>query len=128
MREAHPIDGIMPMPFGMIEDPVSDAERMDVAGTCIEDLALPMPALVDRVDDKVSRAYGGWPDRLYVVDKDGKIAYAGDKGPRGFDPDGWEKAIITEKARQAAGGTGGKQPDPPPGEPGSKPSPSGNGG
>lgn len=41
---------------------------------------------MDSMDDKTEKAYQGWPDRLYVVGKDGKIAYAGDKGPRGFDP------------------------------------------
>jgi hypothetical protein len=102
VREAHPIDGKMPSTFGMVEDPISDAERLMVAGTCMEALDLPMPALVDRVDDKVSAAYGGWPDRLYLVGKDGRIAYAGARGPQGFDPDGWAKAIEAERARIAA--------------------------
>ncbi len=102
VREAHPIDGKMPGTFGLVEDPVTDAERLDVAGTCVEELDLPMPALVDRVDDKVGKAYGGWPDRLYLVGKDGKVAYAGARGPQGFDPDAWEKAIVAEKERSTA--------------------------
>jgi hypothetical protein len=102
VREAHPLDGKMPGTFGLVEDPINDQERLDVAGTCVEELDLPMPALVDRIDDKVSKAYGGWPDRLYLVGKDGKIAYAGDRGPQGFDPDAWAKAIVAEKARIAA--------------------------
>lgn len=102
MREAHPIDGTMPSPFGLVEDPISDAERIDVAHTCVEDLELAMPTLVDRVDDKVSRAYGAWPDRLYLIGKDGKVAYAGAQGPKGFDPDAWAAAIVAEKAKLAA--------------------------
>lgn len=101
MREAHPIDGSAPSTFGLIEDPLDDGERARVAGTCVEDLQLPMPALVDRIDDKVGLAYAGWPDRLFLVGKDGKIAYAGERGPRGFDPDGWAKAIAAEVARVA---------------------------
>ena len=31
-------------------------------------------------------AYTGWPDRLYVVDRDGKIALKSDAGPYGFKP------------------------------------------
>jgi len=81
----------------MVEDPITDGERALVAGTCVKDLKLPMPALIDRVDDKVGKAYSGWPDRLYLIGKDGKIAYAGKRGPFGFDPAGWEKAIIAEK-------------------------------
>lgn len=102
MREAHPIDGKMPSAFGLVEDPITDGERLDVAGKCVEELDLPMPALVDRIDDKVSKAYGGWPDRLYVIGKDGKVVFAGARGPQGFDPEAWQRAIVAEKARPAA--------------------------
>lgn len=101
MREAHPLDGKMPSPFGLVEDPITDVERADVAGTCREKLDLPMPTLVDRVDDKVSRAYAGWPDRLYLVGKDGKIAFAGGPGPQGFEPEAWAEAIAAEKKKIA---------------------------
>ena len=114
MREAHPIDGKMPSGFGLIEDPIDDNERATVAGTCVKDLELPMPALVDHVDNKVQDAYGGWPDRLYVVGRDGKIAYAGARGPQGFDPAAWAAAIEAEKQRSAAetpGATGDKPPE-----------------
>jgi len=94
----------MPMPFGLVEDPIDDKERLHVAGKCVDDLDLPMPALIDGVDDKVGKAYGGWPDRLYLIGKDGKIAFAGAQGPGGFDPAAWETAIVTEKARIAEAG------------------------
>lgn len=55
-----------------------------------------MPAVVDGMDDAVNRAYQGHPDRLYLVGIDGKIQYAGERGPRGFDPDTWEQAIEQE--------------------------------
>jgi type I thyroxine 5'-deiodinase len=45
-----------------------------------------MPVLVDREDNKVNAAYSGWPDRLFVVGVDGKIAYKGGPGPGGFRP------------------------------------------
>jgi type I thyroxine 5'-deiodinase len=38
------------------------------------------------MDDKVEKTYAAWPDRLYIVDKKGKIAYKGGKGPGGFKP------------------------------------------
>lgn len=125
MREAHPIDGSAPSTFGLIEDPIDDTERTHVASTCVEELRLPMPALVDRIDDKVGLAYAGWPDRLYLIGKDGKIAYAGERGPRGFDPDAWAKAIETETARGSKGEpprgggqkTGDHKVDEPAGEP-----------
>jgi hypothetical protein len=32
----------------------------------------------------VEQAYAAWPDRIYVVGTDGRIAYKGGPGPRGF--------------------------------------------
>ena len=51
-----------------------------------EALELTMPFLVDREDNKVNAAYAGWPDRLYVIGVDGKVAYKGGPGPGGFKP------------------------------------------
>jgi hypothetical protein len=98
IREAHALDSRAPMTFGSIEDPVDLKERTLVASKCVKDLDLPMEALVDRLDDAVNQAYGGWPDRLYLVGRDGKIAYAGGKGPAEFRPDELEKAIERELA------------------------------
>lgn len=102
VREAHAIDSAMPLPFGLVQDPVDGKERAAVAHRCSEALDLPMPILIDGIDDKVGKAYGGWPDRLYLIDKDGKVAYAGAQGPQGFDPAAWERAIVAEKERIAA--------------------------
>ena len=55
-----------------------------------------MPAVIDKIDNKANDAYSGHPDRLYLVGKDGKIAYAGGRGPRGFRPDELEDAIKDE--------------------------------
>ncbi|HEV3316454.1 MAG TPA: deiodinase-related protein, partial [Candidatus Angelobacter sp.] len=33
------------------------------------------------------RAYTGWPDRIYLIDPLGKIAYKSKAGPFGFKPD-----------------------------------------
>ena len=52
--------------------------------------------VVDGVDNAVASAYGGWPDRLYLVGRDGRIAFQGDEGPFGFKPDELERAIEQE--------------------------------
>ena len=96
VREAHAIDGSRPNGRVQIEDPVSDFERQEVASSCIANLKLPMTTVVDGVDDKVGTAYQGLPDRLYLIGKDGKIAYAGGRGPRGFQPEELEDSIIEE--------------------------------
>lgn len=96
IREAHALDSRSPSSFKMIEDPISFGERKEVAGQCVADLDMPMPAIVDRLDDEVNAAYGAWPDRLYLVGANGKIAYAGGQGPFLFNPDELEDAIATE--------------------------------
>ncbi len=81
----------------IVEDPVSLHERREVARVCMTRLALePMPALVDEIDDRVSKAYAAHPDRLYLVGRDGRIAFRGDPGPRGFIPGELEEAIRQE--------------------------------
>ena len=90
----------------MVEDPISDLERQSVAKTCMSKLELKeIPSVVDRIDDKANTAYSGWPDRLYLVGKDGKIAYAGGRGPFGFKPDELASSIRKELEKNQKQGT-----------------------
>ena len=90
IQEAHPIDGWQL--DDNVEDDVlvsstaSDEERVQVAGVCMTKLGVELPAIVDEADDRVEQAYTGWPDRLYVIDIDGRIAYKSAAGPFGFKP------------------------------------------
>jgi len=59
-------------------------------------LELDIPTLIDGLDDAVGKAYSAWPDRLYVVGADGRIAYKGKPGPFGFKPEELEVAIREE--------------------------------
>ena len=93
VREAHAMDSSLPMAFGAVEDPISDAERQSMARFSSTELGLAIPSIVDRMDDVVGKAYHGWPERLYVIGADGIVRYRGGRGPFGFDPDGWEDAI-----------------------------------
>jgi hypothetical protein len=52
-----------------------------------------MPVLVDRMDDAVSNAFAAWPERIYVVDANRRIAYTGGPGPFEFDPDEAAEAL-----------------------------------
>ena len=53
-----------------------------------------MPLLVDTIDNAVGEAYSGFPDRLYIIDRAGRVAYKGGRGPVGFDPRGMEQALL----------------------------------
>lgn len=83
-----------------VREPRSDTERAAVAERCRLHLGISIPLVVDSIDNVVARAYGAWPDRLYLVGKDGTIAYRGKSGPSGFRPDELELAIETELTRQ----------------------------
>ena len=67
--------------------PTSFGARQEIAQQCSIALSLTMPCVVDDMDNTVDIAYAGWPERLFVVDADGYIAYAGGQGPFNFEPD-----------------------------------------
>ena len=76
-----------------VKQPKTEGERREVARTCATKLKISIPIVVDGLDNAVDKAYGGWPVRMYVVGKDGKIAYQGKRGPRGFKPKEGEEAL-----------------------------------
>ena len=51
---------------------------------CATNLHVELPAVVDTMDNATERAYTGWPDRIYVVDTAGDVAYKSEAGPFGF--------------------------------------------
>ena len=77
----------------VFRNPRSDEERIKVADSCVRNLGIRMPALIDGIDNKVEQAYTAWPDRLYLIDKDGRVAFKSKPGPFGFHPAGREEAI-----------------------------------
>lgn len=93
IREAHAKDG--PRPFRGIEvlEPKDFSQRLGVAKTCQADLGLKLPMLIDDMKNSTDAAYSAMPDRLFLIDRKGKIAYRGDRGPRGFLPSELEAAI-----------------------------------
>jgi hypothetical protein len=99
-REAHAADSARPA-MKEVEQPVSTEERRGVAIEFLDEMELKIPALLDNIDDKTATDYASLPDRLYLVGKDGKIAYAGEKGPRGFKIDELEQAITDEVGGKA---------------------------
>ena len=69
------------------------AERQEVANSCVRKLHIRIPALIDGIENRVEQQYTGWPDRLFVVGRDGRIRYKSEAGPFGFDPKKLELAL-----------------------------------
>jgi hypothetical protein len=100
VREAHPTDGLQMeqnVEEGiLLPSPKSLEEKQGHALMCVRDLNIKFTALVDNMDNKVEQAYTAWPIRLYLVGKDGRIAWKGKPGPDGFLPA--ELAVAIEEA------------------------------
>ena len=77
----------------VFQDPRTDAERNAIANSCVRKLGIQFPALVDGLDNTVERQYTGWPDRMYLIDRDGRVVYKSDPGPFGFHPAELEAAL-----------------------------------
>ena len=94
-----------------VAQPKDKAGRTAVAAECRERLEMSMPMMVDSLDDRVGNAYSGMPDRLYVIDRDGKVAFQSGRGPFWFNPREMEQALImtlldeTRAITEAAGGS-----------------------
>ena len=69
-----------------VASPKTLAERCAVEGTCATKLALRIPAIIDNLANSTEEAYTAWPDRLYVIDAEGRVAYKSNPGPFGFKP------------------------------------------
>ena len=59
------------------------ATRTQFAAVCQRTAQLAMPMAIDTIDNKVGMAYAGWPNRMVVVGKGGKVIFASDPAPGG---------------------------------------------
>ncbi len=73
--------------------PRSEEERGFVAGACVRKLGIEIPAVLDEFGNSTENAYTAWPDRLYVIDASGRVAYKSRPGPFGFKADELKAAI-----------------------------------
>jgi type I thyroxine 5'-deiodinase len=71
----------------LVANHVTIDDRFAAARAGVERLNLTLPVVVDPMDDAVSNAFAAWPERIYVVDADGRVADVGGPGPFEFEPD-----------------------------------------
>lgn len=91
IQEAHPSD-IWQMQSNVhqnviFRNPRSEGERFQVADSCVRTLGIRFPALIDGMDNSVERDFTGWPDRMFLIDREGRIVYKSEPGPFGFHPE-----------------------------------------
>lgn len=98
VREAHPIDGWRMSSNDRagiaIKQPTKQNEREAAAHACSGRLETSIKMVVDEINDRVGNAYSGMPDRLYLLDDEGKVAFKSGRGPFGFHPGELEQALL----------------------------------
>ena len=91
IREAHPIDGWQKdsneKEGVCYRQPKTLSERVAIANDFVKRFNYALPLAVDTMGDKAEKIYAGWPERLYIIDAKGVIAYKGEPGPRGYHPE-----------------------------------------
>ena len=105
-REAHPEDGwqveINNDQDVVYDQPTTLDERAHIAGTCQARHGIRMPLLLDDMDDSITRAYAGSPERLYLIDENGIVRHRSVNGPFQMKViEAWYEALkeyITAKA------------------------------
>lgn len=97
IQEAHPSDGwqveINEMEDVVFSQPATVDARTEVASACSLRLKMSIPTLLDEMTNEVDEAYAALPDRLYLIDDKGDVAYRSGRGPMGFRPNEFEEAI-----------------------------------
>jgi thiol-disulfide isomerase/thioredoxin len=98
IKEAHPSNGWDQdaknvRDHVIFADPRTPDERREVASVCVRKLNLLIPAVMDDLHNSTGSAYDAWPDRIYLIGENGKIAYKSGPGPNGFDTRALERAL-----------------------------------
>lgn len=89
IHEAHAADSKWPVGYAherKLVTPPNFGARCENAEKLLADKDLTIPTVVDGMDNAANLAYSGWPDRVFVVRKDGTLGVAAKEGPFGFVP------------------------------------------
>jgi tetratricopeptide (TPR) repeat protein len=69
------------------------AEKQAHAALCLRKLSLPFGSVVDGMDGAAEKAYNAWPSRVYLVSRDGRVAFDSRLGEQDFRAADFEAAI-----------------------------------
>jgi len=91
IKEAHPLDEWQ-MDSNVEQgvcyrQPKSMGDRLAIANDFVKRFRYRLPMVVDGMDNRAEKLYAGWPERFYIVDEQGRIAYKGEPGPFGYHPE-----------------------------------------
>jgi hypothetical protein len=113
IQEAHPEDGWQVdqnVAEGVIFDqPATADDRAQIARTCVLRTAFSVPMLLDSMDNSIDRRFAALPERLYLIDAEGRVAWKSVMGSGGFDVDALAHALeqLAGPAAASAGARSG---------------------
>ena len=81
----------------VFKQPTTDDERRKAAKILVERLKYRVPVAIDPIDGRSEKAFAAWPERIYVIGRDGRVLFKGDMGPFGFKPDKAEASLASFK-------------------------------
>jgi hypothetical protein len=61
-------------------------QRLAIANDFTKRFKFPLPFGIDDMSNAADSAYSAWPERLYIIDESGRIAYRGGMGPFNYNP------------------------------------------
>ena len=77
-------------------------QRVAIANDFVRRFDYDLPLCVDGMENRADSLYAGWPERLYVIEENGIIAYKGATGPFGYHPEEVEAWLAQRFAPAAA--------------------------
>ncbi len=84
IREAHPPESVTDGAPGeqfSIDDPNTLKGRAHLAIEFGKQHSLDFPITTDSIDDRQAVQWAAWPSRLFVINREGAVVYAGQQGP-----------------------------------------------
>jgi len=111
IKEAHPTDEWQ-MDSNEKEQvcypqPKTTAQRVAIANDFVKRFHYELPLAVDPIENPANALYAGWPERFYILDEKGVVAYKGKPGPFGYHPEeveGWLASRFPERVSAAISG------------------------
>ncbi|HET9319811.1 MAG TPA: deiodinase-like protein, partial [Bryobacteraceae bacterium] len=76
-----------------LADPTTFEQKREYATSCVRKLKIPYTAAVDPMDNSTEKAYVAWPSRLYLVDKQGRVAFTSLLDELNFDASSLDSAL-----------------------------------
>jgi hypothetical protein len=92
VREAHPLDEWQMKSNEKDKDNVCYAQpktleqRVAIANDFTQRFKYSVPFGIDEMSNAANDAYAAWPERLYIIDEQGRISYKGGNGPFTYNP------------------------------------------